>query len=257
MTSERNTDIEIRLLIEQGTEAGVFEAAEQDIVEEVFRLGDRTVMDLMTPRPRIVWLDAEDSFDKQREVIAVSDYSYFPLYRESRDDVVGIVSVKDIWTQTARGAPVDLVALAKPPLYVPATTPAFTLLELLRQSHQHLALVLDEYGGILGLVTLLDVLEAIVGDLPASDAEEAQVVRRDDGSWLVDGMLPIDELADLIDPIELPDDERGDYQTLGGFVLARLGRIPQAGASFTWADLRFEVVDMDGHRIDKVLVTRV
>lgn len=250
------TEEEIRLLIEQGTEAGVFEVAEQDIVEEVFRLGDRTVSDLMTPRPRIVWLDADSSPEEQWQVIAASDYSYFPLYRASRDNVMGIVSVKDIWTQAVRGQPIDLVALARPPLFVPATTPAFTLLELLRQSRQHLALVIDEYGGIIGLVTLLDVLEAIVGDLPASDEELAAYTQREDGSWLVDGMLPIDEFEELLDGLELPEDERGDYQTLGGFVLARLGRIPTAGDAFAWGSLRFEVMDMDGHRVDKVLVAR-
>lgn len=248
------TEDEIRIMIAQGAEAGVFELAEQDLVAGVFRLGDQTVEDLMTPRPRIVWLDAADSLAEVWQTISNSHYSYFPVYAGTPDNVLGIVSVKDIWVQMVEGQPIDLRSLASPPLFVPESMQVFNLLEAFKQSRQHVALVIDEYGGIQGLVSLTDVLEGIVGDLPQPGETEVQVVQRDDGSWLVDGMLPVEEMREAIPLGALPGEERGDYQTVAGFVLSQLGRIPRAGESFTWGGYRFEIVDMDGHRVDKLLV---
>ncbi len=248
------TEDEIRIMIAQGAEAGVFEAAEKEMVAGVFRLGDQKVMDLMTPRTRMVWLDAGDPLPELWQTMAHASFSHFPVYSDTPDNVLGIVSVKDIWAQMMTGETVDLRPLTAPPLFVPETMGALALLEALKQSPQHIALVIDEYGGIQGLVTVTDVLEAIVGDMPQSGDAEARIVRREDGSWLVDGMTPVDDLREEIPIGSLPGEERGNFVTIAGFALSRLGRIPRAGDYFTWNGYRFEVVDMDGQRVDKLLI---
>jgi putative hemolysin len=251
------TEGEIRVLIDQGTRAGLFEEAEQDMVERVFRLGDRRVNALMTPRTEITWLDLDDEPAEILRQLAEAPYSRYPVGHESLDEVVGIVQVKDLLTQVLEGRPLDLKAALRHPLYVPETMRALKLMELFKQSGNHVALVVDEFNGVQGLVTFNDVLEAIVGDIPSPEDEESpQVAEREDGSWLVDGMLPVDEFKDHFDLDELPGEERGDYQTLGGFVMMHIGRIPAAADHFVWDGLRFEVVDMDGNRVDKVLVSR-
>ncbi len=250
------TEEEIKIMIEQGTEAGVFEEAEQDMVESVFRLGDRRVSSLMTPRTDIVWLDADDPAEANWRKMAESGYSYFPVYRGGQDNVLGIVSIKDVWASTVEGRPAGLETLLSHPLFVSEYTTVLKLLELFRKTGRHLALIIDEYNILLGLVTLKDLLEAIVGDLPAEDEpKENPVIRREDGSWLMDGMLPVERFKEEIGLDELPGEKDVDFQSLGGFVTNHVGRIPLTGDHFDFEGFRCEVVDMDGRRVDKVLVT--
>ena len=245
------TEEEIKVLIEQGTRAGVFQEAEQDMLTGVFRLNDRRVTALMTPRTEIVWLDIRDSMDEIRVEITSSGYSRFPVCEEDLDNVLGVVQVKDMLAHCLADDPIDLRVLLHLPLFVPESTPASRVLELFKRSGMHLALVINEYGGVEGLVTLTDLLEQIVGDV---DVGEPQVIKRKDGSWLLDGMLPVDEFKEMFGLPRLPGEGQGNYQTLGGFVMAYLGRIPAAADQFQWGRLSFEVVDMDGKRVDKVLV---
>jgi putative hemolysin len=252
------TPEEIKVLIQQGTQAGVFEEAEQDIVQRVFRLGDRRVSVLMTPRTEIVWLDIEDSPDRVWHDISESCFSRFPVGQGSLDNVLGLVHVKDLLESCLAGKPLDLRASLQNPLVVSESTRALRALELFKESGTAIALVVDEYGSIQGLVTLQDILEAIVGDIPSIDeAVEPQAVQRDDGSWLIDGMLPVDEFKEMFRLGHLPGEDRGDYQTLGGFVMMHMARVPSAADHFDWGGLHFEVVDMDGNRVDKVLITPV
>jgi putative hemolysin len=252
------TEEEIQVLLEQGTEAGVFEEAELDMVQSVFRLADRRVGSLMTPRPEIAWLDLEDPAEEIRRRIIASPHSRMPVAEGSLDNVMGIVQAKDLLARSLMGQQLDLRAALVPPMFVPESMLALNALEQFRESGVHIALVIDEFGGVQGLVTLYDILEAIVGDIPAEgEAEEPEVVQREDGSWLLDGGLPVDEFKDIFGITRLPDEERGYYNTLGGFIMTRLGRIPAASDFFEWAGLRFEVVDMDGFRVDKVLVLPV
>lgn len=250
------TEEEIRALIEQGTQAGMFEEAEQEMVERVFRLGDRRVSAVMTPRTEIVWLDREASALEIRRTITESVHSRFLVADGSLDNVLGVVHAKDLLAHILGEQVVNLEATLQQPLYVPESMRALKVLELFKQSGTHIALVIDEYGGIQGLVTPSDILEAIVGDLPeAGEQVEPLAVQRPDGSWLLDGMLPVDEFKDLFDLGELPGEDQGIYQTLAGFVIMQLGRIPAATDYFIWEGLKIEVVDMDGNRVDKVLVT--
>jgi putative hemolysin len=250
------TEEEIKVMLEQGTKAGLFETAEQDMIARVFRLGDRRVSALMTPRPDIAWLDVEDSPEEIRQTLESSAHSRFPVGRGSLDDVLGTVQVKDLLARTLAGEGFDLEACLQTPLFVPESMKALHMLELFKESGTHLALVLDEYGGVQGLVTFYDVLEAIVGDIPTVEEPEPLVVEREEGSWLVDGSLPVDELEALLN-LPRPEDAEREYQTVGGLVMLRLGKIPSAAETFDWHGYRFEVVDMDGNRVDKVLVTRL
>ncbi|MEA5552402.1 hemolysin family protein [Anabaena cylindrica UHCC 0172] len=254
-TEPQVTEEEIKILIEQGTEAGTFEEAEQDMVERVFRLGDRPVTYLMTPRPDIVWLDLDDSPEENRYKMVESAYSRYPVCQEGLDNVLGIVPVTDLLARSLRNEPFDLTLGLRQPVFVPESTRGLKVLELFKQTVTHMALVVDEYGVIQGLVTLNDIMSEIVGDVPAEPGqEEPQAVQREDGSWLVDGMLGIEEFLELFDLEKLDTEERGNYQTLGGFVITHLGRIPAAADHFEWDGIRFEVMDMDGNRVDKVLV---
>jgi putative hemolysin len=255
-TEPQVTEEEIRVLIEQGTEAGTFEAAEQDMVERVFRLGDRPVSAVMTPRPDIVWLDLEDTVEENCQKILDSCHSRFPVCQEGLDNVLGISHVTDMLERCLSGQALDLTVSLRQPIFVPESTRGLKILELFKQTGIHMALVVDEYGVIQGLVTLNDIMVEIVGDVPnAGNLEEPMAVQRDDGSWLLDGMLPVDEFFELFDLEGIPKEHRGSYQTLGGFVITHLGRIPAATDNFEWELLRFEVMDMDGNRVDKVLVT--
>ncbi len=255
-TEPQVTEEEIRVLIEQGTEAGTFEEAEQDMVERVFRLGDRPVNALMTPRPDIVWLDLEDTAEENRKKMLDSCHSRFPVCQGGLDNVLGIMHVTDLLARSLSGQQLDLTVSLRQPVFVPESTRGLKILEVFKQTGIHLALVVDEYGVIQGLVTLNDIMVEIVGDVPsAGELEEPQAVQREDGSWLLDGMLPVDEFFEIFDIAEIPTEHRGSYQTLGGFVITHLGRIPSATDHFEWESLRFEVMDMDGNRVDKVLVT--
>ncbi|MBI4779835.1 MAG: HlyC/CorC family transporter [Oscillatoriophycideae cyanobacterium NC_groundwater_1537_Pr4_S-0.65um_50_18] len=249
------TEEEIKVLLRQGAEAGMFAAAEQDMVERVFHLGDQQVSSLMTPRPDIIWLDLDDSAEVIRQKMIECRHSRIPVCQEALDNVMGIAHVADILARSLSGQPIDLVTLLRPPLLIPESTHALRVLELFKQSGTHIALTVDEYGVIQGLVTLNDVMEVIIGDVPfADDPQESSIIRREDGSWLVDGMLSSDELKELIEADELPGEDLGNYQTLAGFVIMQLGRIPRSSDHFSWNGFRFEVIDMDGNRVDKVLV---
>jgi putative hemolysin len=251
------TEEEIKVMMEQGTEAGVFEEAEHDIVKSIFKLGDRGVSALMKPRRDVVWLDLDDSFVENQKKLASSLYSRFPVGQGSLDNVVGIVQTKDLLTHCLAGSRIDLRDNLRPPLFVPEGLPALRLLEMFKKSRTHMALVVDEYGGVEGLVTLNDILEDLVGDVASVDMpEEQQVYQRPDGSWLIDGKLQIDDLKEVLNITQLPDEDAGSYQTLGGLVMLQVGRVPVTGDVFETSGYRFEVVDMDGKRVDKVLVSK-
>jgi putative hemolysin len=250
------TEEEITNLIEQGRQAGVFEETEQDLVERVFRLGDRRVSALMTPRVDMSWIDIDDPADQIQQRIIQSPRTRFPVCQGILDNVLGIVHVRDLYVQLASGHPLDLRALIRPALFVPESTRAFTLLERFKQTGSSIALIVQEYGEIEGVITLTDLLEALVGDVPAADEPtEQEAVQREDGSWLLDGALSLEELQDLLDVEYLPDQDARSYETLGGLVMHQLGRIPAVADSFEWAGWCFEVMDMDGRRVDKVLAT--
>jgi len=244
------TEEEIHVLLDQGTQAGIFEEAEQDMVAGVFRLNDRRVYSLMTPRTEILWLDVRDTPDKILKKLDEGPYSRFPVCQGSLDNVLGIVKARKLLTRSLAGETIHLKECLSPALFIPETTFASRALEVFKESNKEMVLVIDEFGGVTGLLTINDVLEEIVGDIEVS---EPQVTQRQDGSWLLDGMLDIDEVKELFHLGLLPNEN--DYETLAGFVMTSLGRIPQSADRFEWEGLRFEVVDMDGRRVDKVLVT--
>ncbi|HEY5982059.1 MAG TPA: hemolysin family protein [Anaerolineales bacterium] len=244
------TEEEIQLLIDQGTEAGVIEEAEQDMVQGVFSLGDSRVYSLMTPRTEIVWLDIEDNADEIRRKISESPYSRFPVCQGSLDIVLGIIKARDLLAAPGLASPdFNMKEKIKPPLYVPETMFASRALEVFKRQSAELMLVVDEFGSLQGLVTLNDIIEEIVGDVEV----EKQATQRQDGSWLLDGLLPVDDFKEIFKVDELPHET--EYESLSGFVMMNLGRVPQAADHFDWNGLRFEVMDMDGRRVDKVLVT--
>ncbi len=251
------TEEEIRLLISQATVAGVFEESEQKMVERVFRLGDRRVGAMMTPRNKIVWLDLTDSAEKTRRRMSRTHFSRFPVCHGRLGNLTGMLHIRDIARRCLNGQPLDLRAAMQKPLYVHESMHGLRVLELFRESGTQMAVVIDEYGTIEGLVTMTDILEAIVGDIPSvEDREEPRIVQRDDGSWLIDGMLPIDELKAHLHIRALPAEMPGGYQSLGGFAMTFLQRIPAVGDRFECCGYRFEIVDMDRRRVDKVLVKR-
>ncbi|MDD3179475.1 MAG: hemolysin family protein [Opitutaceae bacterium] len=252
------TQEEVSTLIEEGLHAGVFQKAERDMVEGVLGLDQLPVTSLMTMRPKIVWLNIDDSDEVNWRKIVASGHSHFPVYHETRDQVLGMVAVKALWAHSAIGLPTPLKNLLTPPLIVPETMMAMQLLEAFKKTSKHIALVADEFGSVQGMVTLIDVLEAIVGDLPDQMRRaRPEAKQREDGSWLIDATLSTGELKELLMLRQLPQENEADFQTLGGFVVTQLGRIPAAGDHFDWEGWRFEVVDMDRHRVDKVLVFRL
>jgi putative hemolysin len=244
------TEEEIHLLIDQGTQAGVFEEAEQDMVEGVFSLGDQRIYSLMTPRTDIVYLDINDSIEEVREKIAASEFSRFPVRQDSLDTILGIVKARDMLVRSLSGEAIKLKDLLKPAFFIPETMLASRALEIFKEKGTELLLVIDEFGGLQGLLTINDVLEEIVGQI---ELEEPQATQRQDGSWLLDGMLEVDEFKEIFKIHALPHED--EYETLSGFVMMSLGRVPQPADHFEWHGLRFEVMDMDGRRVDKVLVT--
>ncbi len=252
-------DDEVRALIEQGLHAGVFHHAEKEMVEGVLGLDQLPVTALMTPRPKIVFLNLDDSDEINWRKIVTSGHSYFPVYQSNRDQVAGMVSVKALWAHSAIGLPTTLKNLLVPPLLVAESLNAIQLLEQFKKTGKHTAIVTDEFGAVQGLVTLIDVLEAIVGDLPeAGKRQQPEAKRREDGSWLIDATLATGELKSLLGlPSTLPHETDADFQTLGGFVVTQFGRIPTAGDYFDWAGWRFEVADMDRRRVDKMIVAKV
>jgi putative hemolysin len=247
-----STEEEIQVLLREGIEAGTIGEAEHEIVTRVLRLGSHRASELMTPMNEIVWLDVADPPEEMKRKIADCPHTRFPVCEGSIDDILGIVQVKDLLVQTFRGQPFGIKGLCKLPLFLYEGTPGLNVLELFQKSGMHVAIVLDEFGSVRGLLTLTDILEAIVGDLPVGEEpEEPRAVRREDGSWLLDGTIPVDEFKELLGIGKLP---RGDFQTLAGLVITLLGRIPKTGDRLEWEGYRCEVVDMDGLRVDKVLV---
>jgi putative hemolysin len=252
------TQEEINVLIARGAEAGTFEEAEQEMVERVFRLGDRPIKALMTPRTEIVWLDLDAPLIEMQQEVMASVFSRFPVARENLDSCLGIVQLRDFLAASLEGTELDLETSMRPPIFVAENTRALNVLELFKQTGSHMVLVTDEYGGVEGLVTINDLLEAIVGDLPSSDQQgDRAIFQREDGSWLLDGMLSIDRVQEILEIEELPSDREGSYHTLGGFVMNYLRHIPSTGEHFNWEKFRFEVIDMDGTRVDKVLVSLI
>ena len=253
----RMTEEEVKTLIAEGTEAGVFELAEREMLEGVLRVADRSVRSIMTPRPDVVWLDLNDSVEETYDTIAGSGHSRFPVARHDVDNIIGIVHSKDLLGLTRKGGQIDLKSVARDPIYVHEGTPILKLLESFRASTVHMAVVLDEHGTIQGIVTPTDILVAIAGDLPEREGEdEPNAIMRADGSWLLDGQMPVYEVERTLEIRGLSAHEH-EYTTLAGFVLTQLGHIPVPGEVFDWNDWRFEVVDLDGRRIDKVLaITR-
>jgi putative hemolysin len=249
------TEAEVSALLEQGTDAGVFEEEEQELVERVFWLGDQRAGALMTPRLQVAWVDINDPPELQRASMMRDPRTRYLVCDDEIDHVVGMVESKDLWAQVLGGGDLDLRKVLRKPLFVPEAMRALRLLEAFRESGVYMAVVLDEYAGVEGVVTLNDVLEGLAGDLV--ETGQPRVVQREDGSWLVDASLGMDEFRDALDLPERRGDERDEYRTLGGFVVTTLGRIPRAGEWFVADRLRYEVVDMDGHRVDKVLVSRV
>jgi putative hemolysin len=250
------TEGEIKILLEQGEKAGVFEEAELEMVQQVLRLDRRRVSALMTPRPDLVWLDVEGPREDLRRQVVESGYSRFPVCRGTLDKVLGILQVKDLFSKGEACWSGELTAALRPAVFVPESMPALRVLETFRAAASHFALVVDEYGSIQGLVTMNDVLEAIVGEIASEVAtEEPEIIPRPDGSYLLDGMLSVDEFKELFHLPALPGEERANYHTLGGFIMTQMGRIPRSAETFDWGALHFEVMDMDGHRVDKVLVS--
>ncbi|WP_372399123.1 hemolysin family protein [Azospirillum sp. HJ39] len=247
------TEEEVKTLIAEGTQSGVFEPAERQMIEGVMHLSDRTVRSIMTPRPDLIWLDIDDSPETVGREIRESGYSRFPVCRGDVDELQGVVAAKALLDQSLKGIAFDLRTAMVQPLVVHDGTPVFRLLELFKQASVHMAIVVDEYGSVEGLVTMTDILEAIAGEMPDSSHEnEAGAVQREDGSWLVDGMTPVEEVEALVGVKNLKGE--GDFHTIAGFLLDHFGHIPSPAEHFHWNGIRFEVVDMDGRRIDKVLI---
>jgi putative hemolysin len=249
------TEDEVKTLIAEGTQAGVFEKAEQEMVERLFHLADRSVRSIMVPRPDVVWLDLTQSDNQIYERISKSGHSRFPVSRGEVDQTIGIVHAKMLLDQLHNTGSIKLEAALKTPLYVHESTNVLKLLEMFKSSVVHMAIVLDEHGTVQGIVTPTDILMGIAGEFPIEEADLGpSAVRREDGSWLLDAHMPVFEVERILDVRGLAVDD-AEYTTLAGFVLSQLGHIPPVGESFVWKNWRFEVVDLDGRRIDKVLAT--
>jgi putative hemolysin len=251
---QKVTDEEIRMLLAEAAETGVVEHAERDMIGGVMRLADRRIEALMTPRVDMVWLDIDTAEAELRERLRDRPHSRFVVSHGELDEVLGLVQGRDLLAQLLDGRPLDVRAALRQPVFVHEGTGALAALEQLRRAPIPVAIVVDEYGGVLGLVTAIDILAAIAGELAETqEAGEPAAMRREDGSWLLDGGLPIDELRELL---ELRGEaEAPGFHTLAGLVLQELGHVPHSGEHFELEDYRFEVMDMDGHRVDKVLVT--
>jgi putative hemolysin len=248
------TEEEIKVMISQATKLGMFAPAEQTMVERVFRLGDLQIGALITPRTAITSLELTDTVEEIRAKVAADRHTWFPVIEDSLDEVIGVVHIADLFTACLANQPLDLKSVLQQPLFFPETISALKVLHLLRDRSIHMALIIDEYGGIQGLVTIDSILEKIIADVVVPFQQtEPQALLRNDGSWLLDGLLPIDELQRLLNILNWPEEQ--DYQTLGGFVMAQIERIPTTGDSFQFDRYQFEIVDMDGHRVDKVLAT--
>ncbi|MBK9164862.1 MAG: HlyC/CorC family transporter [Acidobacteria bacterium] len=251
------TEEEIKAHIAQGTEIGVFHSSEKELIDSVLRFDDLRATALMTSRVKIEWIDLDDDPEANMRRLAESSYSRLPAGRGTLDELVGVIEKRDVLVQLLENREVDLSVVLREPTFIPETVTALELLGVFKNTASDMAFIVDEFGSIEGLVTLKDVLEEIVGDFPVGGVEHGNVVVREDGSLLIDGSMPVDEFLEAIGIKGHPAGERGMYQTLAGFVLTRLEKLPHEGDHFTWNGRRFEVVDMDGRRVDKVLVSDV
>jgi putative hemolysin len=249
------TEEEIAASLEEGVDAGVIEAQEHQMVRNVFRLDDRPVGSMMIPRTDIVWLDAAAPINEVLKAIVDQEHSRYPVCRGGLNDVLGVVSAQTLLQQLLQGQTLSLTEKLLPPVFVPETLSGMELLDQFRASSAQLVFVVDEYGEVQGVITVRDVMEAITGEFTTPAAEDAWAIQREDGSWLFDGLIPAPELKDRLGLRDLPEEDRGRYNTLAGMVMLLLGRLPQTTDSVEWENWRFEVVDLDGKRVDKVLVT--
>jgi putative hemolysin len=247
---------EVDSLLQEGLRAGVFNKIETAMVKSVLELDELPVRNIMTPRPKIIWLNKEDPHEAVWHKIVVSNHSNFPVYEGTRDNVVGIVSVKAIYANLAIGVPVRLGDLMTKPLVVPAIQNVIALLETFKQHGKYMALVTDEFGNIVGIVTLHDVMEAIGGEFPSQEERSKPIIkRREDGTWLIDAVIEFEKVAEALPNLQISKDDSKDFQTLAGFVVKQLGHLPKEGETFEYGGYVVEVLDMDRHRVDKVLVT--
>jgi putative hemolysin len=251
------TEEEIAASLEEGLDAGVIEAQEHQMVRNVFRLDERQIGSMMIPRAEIVWLDVGAPIDAMLERMMQSGRSRYPVCRGGLEDVIGVVAAHTLLPTLARGEKPDLIEHLAPPVFVPESLSGMELLEHFRQTSADMVFVVDEYGEVQGVITERDLLEAITGEFAVPAGEEAWALQRADGSWLMDGLIPVPELKDRLAIKEVPEEERGRYNTLAGMVVLLLGRLPVAGDQVDWDGWRFEVVDLDGKRVDKLLVQRI
>lgn len=250
------TDEEISFMLREGAATGHIHQAETEIVEMALRLGDRRASAVMTPRTQIEWLDLDDPEEENRRKIRDSAYSRFPVVQGGSQQVIGIVQAKELLAACLAGQLFDLRPATRPPLYLPNTVTVLRVLEVFKTSGEPMALIVDEYGDLEGLVTPSDILEALVGDIPGSADADQRVVRREDGTWLIDGMVGLDELKQVLGLSHLTGEDT-DFHTLGGYMMARLNRVPMTADRITADGYQFEVVDMDGRRVDRVLVSPI
>jgi putative hemolysin len=255
-TASAVTEEEIAAQLEEGVDAGVIEAQEHQMVRNVFRLDDRQIGSMMVPRAEIVWIDEADTLDELLATVAASGHGRYPVCRGSLDDVRGVLSVARLLPVAAKGGVLDLASHMEAAVFVPETLSGMELLENFRAAGTDLVFVVDEYGAVQGLITERDLLEAITGEFGAPTDEDAWAVKRPDGGWLMDGLIPVPELKDRLEIKDLPEEDRGRYNTLAGMIMLLLGRLPRTADTVLWEGWRFEVVDLDGKRVDKVLVTR-
>jgi putative hemolysin len=250
------TEEEIKSLIEQGTQAGIVAEAEQGIVEAVFKLGDRRVAELMTPRLNIVWIEVSEKIEEIRRTIADNRFSRFPVCEEGIDHIIGVVHVKDLFVSANQTGEFDLRRILREPSFVPESVQALNLVETLRNSGTEMAFVVDEHGGLQGLLTMADLVEPLIGRLTEHGSEKPfeRAIQREDGSWLVDGRFPISQLEEIVGQGGIQHGD-GSYNTVGGLVMAHLGKIPRVADRVEIDRVLFEILDMDVNRIDKVLVT--
>jgi len=252
------TEDEVKDLIERGTEEGTFEKAEQDMVDSIFHMSDQTAYSLMTPRTQIIWLDIEDDLITNLNVIRKNPHELFLIGRDDLDNLLGIIYTKDILNAALSNDLCDLAKFVKKPIFVPRSMETFRVLEKFRDNNIHEAVVVDEYGGVVGLITLKDIVEEIIGDISSVEEKEAvQIIQRTETSWYIDGLYDIDDFKEKFDIEELPGEERGHYKTIGGFLTSYFGYIPKTAEYKIWQNLKFEVVDMDRTRIDKILITKL
>lgn len=257
VSSANLTEEDIHAMLAEGSQAGLIEKQEHEIVRNVFRLDDRQITSLMTPRSEIVCLDIGQPIDANLERLTDSGHSRFPVCRGGLHDVIGIVTAKRLLKQRIESGRIDLTKDLQPCVYVPESLTGMQLLEHFRESGVQMVFVVDEYGEILGMITLQDVLEALAGEFKPRNAEDVWAVQREDGSWLLDGLIPIPVLKDRLGLKTVPEEDKGRYNTLSGMIMWLVGDVPHTGSIAAWGEWRFEVVDLDGNRIDKVLATRV